>query len=93
VSRKLLYIIPIVLPFLLYGLYAWWARRKTRLVAGDGGVDDVWDDAPWVWLVGSAVVLFIAALIATALLTGESIEGTYTPPHVVDGKVVPGEVN
>ncbi len=91
-SRKLLYLAPIVLPFLLYGFYAWWAKRKAQQ-AGGGGADKDWNDAPWTWLASSAILLFIATLIATALLTGDSIEGTYTPPHVVDGKIVPGEVN
>ena len=90
-SRKLLYILPVLLPFVLYGTCAWWAKRKARAAGGIDG-DGVWNDAPWVWLATSAVSLLIAVLIATALLSGESTEGTYIPPHVVDGKIVPGEV-
>ena len=69
-SRKLLYILPIVLPFLLYGLYAWWAKRKAlRAGIEDGGeeVQGIWHDAPWAWLGIVALLLFIATLIATAL--------------------------
>ena len=90
-SRKLLYILPIVVPFLLYGLYALWAKRKAR-AAGADGAEGVWNDTPWTWLGSAAVLLFIITLSATALLTGDSTEGTYVPPHVVDGKIVPGEV-
>ena len=43
-SRKLLYLAPIVLPFLLYGFYAWWAKRKAQQ-AGGGGADKDWNDA------------------------------------------------
>ena len=94
-SRKLLYILPIVLPFLLYGLYAWWAKRKAlRAGIEDGGeeVQGIWHDAPWAWLGIVALLLFIATLIATALLTGSGTDGTYVPPHVIDGKIVPGKV-
>lgn len=89
-SRKFLYILPLVLPFVLYGLYAWWARRQARR-AGVGGAA-VWEDAPWMRLASAGILLFIAALVATALLGGDSIEGTYVAPHMVDGKIVPGEV-
>ena len=59
--------------------------------AGVGGAA-VWEDAPWMRLASAGILLFIAALVATALLGGDSIEGTYVAPHMVDGKIVPGEV-
>ena len=74
-SRKLLYILPIILPFFLYGIYAWWAKRKARRV-GTGADEGVWNDAPWVRLASAGTLLFIIALVVTALLGGESTEGT-----------------
>ena len=73
-SRKLLYIVPLVLPFVLYGLHAWWARRQARR-AGVGSAA-VWEEAPWMRLASAGILLFIAALVAAALLGGDSIEGT-----------------
>ena len=90
-SRKLLYILLIILPFLLYGIYAWWAKRQARR-AGTGGDEGVWNDAPWVRLASAGILLFIIALVMTALLGGESTEGTYVPPRVIDGEIAPGEV-
>ena len=89
-GRKILYLVPLVLPFVLYGLYAWWARRQARQSGASGAA--VWDEAPWVRLASAGIVLFIIALVVAALLGGDSVEGTYVPPHMVDGKIVPGEV-
>ena len=90
-SRKLLYILPIILPFFLYGLYAWRAKRQARR-AGTDANEAVWNNAPWVRLASAGILLFIIALVMTALLGGESTEGTYVPPRVIDGKIAPGEV-
>ena len=80
-------IVPLVLPFLLYGLYAGWVRRRQAEAEAAGGV---WDDAPWARLIGAAAILLALSLAAFRLETTGDTKGTYVPPHVVDGKVVPG---
>ena len=49
-SRILLhYVVPLLLPFVIYGAWLALARRGTR-PAGAAGAHD-WRDAPWTWLV------------------------------------------
>ena len=85
--RKILFHdIPLLLPFLAYGLWMYVIKRKQ---ATSGGV---WDDAPWTWLVIAGFVLMIASLFAVGLLSGDDPSGTYVPPHVVDGVIVPGQM-
>lgn len=85
--RRILYqILPFLLPFVIYGLWVFFVRRKTK--AGGG----VWDDAPWTWLFGAGLAVMVATLFGVALLSGSEPGGAYQPPRVEDGKVVPGHV-
>ena len=84
------YVLPLIAPFLVYFGWAWIAVRnaeKTGAAAPD------WRRGPWVWLAGAGLVLFMAALVATALTGGEPAGGEYHPPVLgPDGKIVPGHV-
>jgi len=89
--KKLLYVVvPVVLPFVLYGMYAWLARRSVRGAGKPGG--SIWQGAPWYWLGVSAAGLFIVSLVTLALLSGEDPGGTYIPPRMIDGAIAPAEV-
>ncbi len=72
------------IPLLLY--MAWIVIRDGRPAPG-------WlRGAPWNAILVSGCVL-VALLLGYWALTGTSDpEGTYSPPTVVDGEVVPGEV-
>lgn len=78
--------IPLLLPFVVYGLWVYAVRRKMTTTGG------VWNDAPWTWLLIVGFALMIASLFAVGLLSGEGPGGTYVPPHLVDGVIVPGHV-
>lgn len=78
--------IPLVMPFVVYGVWMYVVRRKKDASGG------VWDDAPWTWLMAGGFALMIASLLAVGLLAGEDPGGTYVPPHMVDGHIVPGQV-
>ena len=73
-------------PFILYGGWIAIARRQAK-AHGPG-----WNDAPLVGLTMAGLVLVIAGLVVTALMTGEEAGGTYVPARVIDGVLVPGEV-
>jgi hypothetical protein len=85
--RKILFHgIPLLLPFLVYGTWMYMVRRKRDETGG------LWDDAPWTWLLIGGFVLMIASLFAVGMLSGDDPDGTYVPPHVVDGTIVPGRM-
>jgi len=80
VLRGLLFL----LPFLAYGLYVLYLRRTGRTLAND--------NVPWALLGAIGMLLVIASFFSAAMTTGESTTGTYVPPHVENGEVVPGHV-
>jgi len=70
-------IIPLLLPT---AIYLMWLR-----LAAKGEQREV----PWVWL-GVAGVVLMASLLAGLTLYGGAKDGIYVPPHVEDGRIVPG---
>ncbi len=87
IFKILKYAVPLLLPFILYFLWAFVERRR-RAAGG-------WEakDAPWTWLAIAGLALLIVSLVATGLLSGSEPGGTYVPPRVEDGRVVPGRVD
>ena len=75
-------------PFVAYALWLAVARRRARAHAGDAS----WSDAPLLWLTAAGLVLVIAGFVFTALISGEEAGGTYIPPRIIDGELVPAEV-
>jgi heme A synthase len=73
-------------PFLLYAVWIILARRFAKTKGPN------WNDAPMTWLTVAGLVLVIAGFVATGLMTGEDATGTYVPPRVIDGVVLPGHV-
>ncbi|MDP6474482.1 MAG: DUF6111 family protein [Alphaproteobacteria bacterium] len=49
-------------------------------------------ELPWPWLLGVGIALMAASLVVISMESGGDREGTYVPPHVEDGKVVPAKV-
>ena len=47
---------------------------------------------PWLWLLGTGIALMAASLVVLSLSSGDDRGGTYVPPHLEDGKVVPAKV-
>ncbi|TVR82319.1 MAG: hypothetical protein EA405_07070 [Rhodospirillales bacterium] len=82
------YLLPLVLPTVLFFLYSWIFGGKT----GDQSAPSQMQRAPWFWLILAGFVLMAAGLIVTAL-TGGGIAGSeYIPPRFEDGRVVPAEI-
>ena len=77
-KKLLTVVLPIALPFLIYGVYLVLARRRARLA----GQQDLpgWQKAPWHWLSLAAVLLLATGLIAVreigSIAPGEPVEPT-----------------
>ncbi len=69
------------LPFIIYGSY--WAFVKRRREQNPN-----WSDAPLNWLVGIGLVLTISGLVVFRFADDQPPSGDYTPPRIVDGKIV-----
>ena len=81
--KKLLYmVVPMLVPFALYGIYWWGARRRTSR-----GLSDV----PWTMLFATGMVLMIFGLVTLRFLTGYETELEYTPARLEEGRIVPAE--
>ena len=48
--------------------------------------------APWTLLTIAGLLLVVGSFVWLGLTQGESTAGRYVPPHMVDGKIVPGHV-
>lgn len=84
------YAVPIALPSLLY--LAWLAYENRRVARGGEGVLRRWQEGPWAWLFAAGVVIAVLGSILLSTMGGPGISGRYVPPHLEDGRVVPGHV-
>ena len=81
--KKLLFtVVPMLMPFALYGIYWWGARRRTSQ-----GLSDV----PWTMLFATGTVLMIISLASFRLFSGYETGLEYSPARVEDGRIVPAE--
>ncbi|MFQ5959209.1 MAG: DUF6111 family protein [Alphaproteobacteria bacterium] len=82
------YLLPLILPFIVYGVWLAFIRWRAR-AAGVTGAPG-WRDAPWTWLLIAGVVLVAASIAALGIVGGSPPGGTYIPPHMEGGEIVPG---
>ncbi|MFN3401240.1 MAG: DUF6111 family protein [Ferrovibrio sp.] len=81
-SRLIVHLLPLLLPFLLYGLYIWHVKRSGK----DGP-----EATPWFWLAAIGMVLTILSFVVYGAFFGESL-GDYAPARFEDGKIVPSRI-
>ena len=90
----LTYVLPLVLPTLVYIAWVGYARKKHA--ARGGGDGDGEDELPGLrrgplfWSLVTGFVLMLGGLASIALMTGVPPDsGEYQSPRLQDGKVVP----
>jgi hypothetical protein len=73
------YVLPLVLPFLAYLIYARLAHKRRGM-----------GDTPWMALAAAGVGLLAVSLVSWGLLSGSDPGETYVPARFEDGRLVPG---
>ena len=89
-SRILLqYVLPLLLPTLIF--FGWLALTRK---AGETRAETMarLQGGPWYWLVIAGFVLMAAGLAYLGLSHGGPPGSFYVPPHVEDGRVIPGHM-
>lgn len=76
-TRLLLFL----LPFVLYYAFLTLSHRRPQR-----------EFTPWMLLAIAGLLLVAASFVWLGLTEGETTAGRYVPPHVVNGKIVPGHV-
>ena len=74
--------LPFLAPFLVFSAYRLLVTRGRGLL----------DRTPWFVLSVTGLVLACASLVSLAFLGGSPPGGTYVPPRIEGGQVLPGEV-
>ena len=85
----LFHIALLLAPAVLFMIYLIVAR-KVRLSKSDTA--KMLRDLPWPWLLSIGIALMAASLVVLSMSSGDDRGGTYVPPHMEDGKVVPAKV-
>ena len=86
----LFHIAHLLAPAILYFLYLV-VSRKVRLSKSDTA--KTLRRLPWAWLLFIGIALMAISLVFLSFNTGESPDGTYTPPRLENGKIVPATVD
>jgi len=81
------YVLPILLPTVLYLGWLAFARRRARVA---GGKVPGFDEGPWFWTILLGLVLMFGGLVTWGLFGGDAPGSVYQPPRYENGKVSPG---
>lgn len=85
----LFFILPIVLPTLMYLGWLYFIRQDDE---GEGGKAALVREGPWFSLILAGLALMIIGLISVAVTGGMSPGGVYQAPYAKDGKIIPGRM-
>jgi hypothetical protein len=72
------------LPFVVYGAYMLLVRKSAP--------SDVWQSAPYLWLVVAGFGLVLIAMATLISFSGGKPGGTYRPPSFENGVIRPGTI-
>ena len=75
-------VLPLLLPTILYFVWVSVMRRSRGMAMHNA----------WPWLLAAGVIVSGCVLAVAWFRAGGGGSGSYVPPHVVDGQVVPGRL-
>ena len=77
-----------LLPIAVYVAYALWARRRAHRLGVEAA--DL-RSGPWFWLIIGGLALSIVGFVVLASV-GYGPDSHYVPPHIENGRIVPGQL-
>lgn len=82
------YVLPLLLPTVLYILYMAWVRQRAQR---GGNAPPGWQEGPVFWAVLGGLLLVVGVLITLFVTDGQSgIDKIYHPARSENGMVMPG---
>jgi hypothetical protein len=85
----LLYVLPIILPGLLYFCWAAFIHKADNNKHSKGAI---LRQGPWFRLVLAGLCLMAVGLTTAAITGGMTPDGQYQAPYAKDGKIMPGRI-
>ncbi len=85
-AKILTFVLPLLAPTVVYLI--WMTLRAMR--AGKPEPKG-WRSWPWIYLTGGGFALAAVVTVVLGFVTADAERGTYVPPHMDDGELVPGE--
>jgi hypothetical protein len=82
-------LLPMAMPAAVYFLWFAYERRRA-MAAGTPEAMPRLGDVPWFVLASAGIAIASVVLLATSIYSGDKPGTTYTPPHLENGRVVPG---
>jgi hypothetical protein len=82
-SRVIFDLLLFLLPFALYGAYLRLRKQDEDTPSGPH---------PWTALFAAGLALVAASFVFWGLIEDRNQKGVYVPPHLEDGRLVPGQV-
>ncbi len=90
-------VLPLVLPTALYLVWVrlahWSPGGSEQESESERGEAVRWSTLPWIWLAVAGAVLLALMLFVVTVRFGSPQPGTYVPPHVENGRIVPGHID
>ena len=86
----LFHIVLLLAPAILYFLYLV-ISRKVRLSRSETA--KTLRKLPWAWLLFIGIGLMAISLVFLIINTGENRDGTYSPPRLENGEIIPATVD
>lgn len=82
-------LLPFLVPFVIFGFYAYFAARK-RAKEANGLEIQAWENWPWSTLISAGGLCALVGLFVVFYDPNPPQEGVWVPPTVVDGEIVDG---
>lgn len=79
---------PVLIPLFVYLV---WMRRVRNKARAAGGPIPHFGQGPWFWALVASLTIGILLFLSFGL-SHERNTGAYVPPHMENGKIIPGEV-